>query len=220
MRQIFAPLLAVCVATYGSLVRAADGATEPARSSPGAPARALSAPDGGFTYSNPQYYPSLSWAVLQLLPSPEVGGGRVYRTDIFGVREAATELAFGLRWQLTPLLWSWGTNRRVSRWRTFVVDPLARNSGSIELNTTFEYLFGHVDRMLVRPGVRATFPLVSRGEYLSASIGTSTYSYNGIPRVAYDVGAYCLFGLFGVQVTVAPMHAPLSLIGTFRIRYF
>lgn len=183
-------------------------------------ARALAPPEGSYTYASPQPYPSLPWTALQFLPSPEVGGGRVHRTGSDGVQQDTTELAFGLRWQLTPIVWSWGTNRRVSRWRSFVVDPIARNSGSIELNTTFEYLFGHVDRMLVRPGIRATFPLLQRGEYLSASLGTSTYTYNGTARVAYDVGAYVFFGLFGVQVTVAPAHAPLSFIGTFRVRYF
>jgi len=182
--------------------------------------RQLPAPDASYTYAAPQYYPSLAWTLLQFVPSPEVGGGSVRRTGVDGVQEERAELAFGMRWQLTPVVWSWGTNRRISRWRTFVVDPIARNSGSIELNTTFEYLFGHVDRMLVRPGIRATFPLVQRGEYLSASIGTSTYSYNGTPRVAYDVGAYVMFGLFGVQLTVAPAHAPLSFIGTFRVRVF
>jgi hypothetical protein len=182
--------------------------------------RVQAAPDGSYTFSNPQYYPSLAWTATQLVPSPEVGGGRVHRTGIDGVQQDSTELAFGLRWQLTPVVWSWGTNRRITRWRYFVVDPLARNSGSIELNTTVEYFFGHIDRALVRPGIRATFPLAQRGEYLSASLGTSTYIYNGTPRVAYDVGAYILFGLFGIQLTVAPAHAPLSFIGTFRIRYF
>jgi hypothetical protein len=182
--------------------------------------RLLTPPDAGYTYSNPQYYPSLAWILTQLAPSPEVGGGRVHRTDVDGVQQNTTQLAFGLRWQLTPIVWSWGTNRRITRWRYFVIDPIARNSGSIELNATFEYLFGHVDRFLVRPGIRTTFPVAQRGEYLSASIGTSTYTYNGTPRVAYDVGAYILYGLFGVQVTVAPAHAPLSLIGTFRIRSF
>jgi hypothetical protein len=177
--------------------------------------RSIPAPQQRYVYVEPQLYPTLAWVGAQLLPSPEVGGGRVRRDGV-----DTTALAFGLRWQLTPLLFSWGTNRRVARWRTFVVDPIARNSGSLELDTSFEYLFGHIDRMLVRPGVRATFPLAHRGEYLSASLGTSVYRYEGTPRVAYDVGAYVLFGLFGVQLTVAPAHAPLNLIGTLRIRYF
>jgi hypothetical protein len=173
--------------------------------------RVLAPPDRSYTYLEPQMYPSLAWFLVQLVPSPEVAVGRVHDT---------TETAFGVRWQLTPLVWSWGTNRRVSRWRTFVVDPLARHSGSLELSGTFEYIFGHVDRLLVRPGVRAYFPLAQRGEYLSASIGTSVYGYDEKVRVAYDVGAYVLFGMFGVQATVAPDHGPLMAIGTFRIRYF
>ena len=207
----FASILAICTQAG---VAAAD---EP----PVAPGtKKLYPPELGYTYASAQYYPSLAWMALQLLPSPEVGGGRVHRTDTDGVQHDSTELAFGMRWQLTPLLWSWGVNRHVSRWRTFVVDPIARGSGSLEVNTTFEYFFGHIDRFIVRPGVRATFPLLQRGEYLSGSLGTSIYTYNGTPRVAYDVGAYFLYGLFGVQVTVAPEHAPLSLIGTFRIRMF
>jgi hypothetical protein len=111
-------------------------------------------------------------------------------------------------------------NRRVSRWRYLVVDPLARHSGSLELSGTFEYIFGHVDRLIVRPGVRAYFPLAQRGEYLSTSLGTSIYAYDEKVHVAYEVGAYVLYGLFGVQATVAPDHGPLTAIGTFRIRYF
>ncbi|HSO37549.1 MAG TPA: hypothetical protein VLT33_33720 [Labilithrix sp.] len=184
------------------------------------PPAILAPPDGSYTYASPRYHPSLAWTLTQLVPSPEVGGGRVHRTGTDGVQQDSTELAFGMRWQLTPLLYSWGTNRHITGWRAFVIDPLARNSGSIELNTSIEYFFGHIDRFLVRPGVRATFPLLQRGEYLSASLGTSTYVFNGVPRVAYDVGMYTLFGLFGVQVTVAPVHAPLTFISTLRIRYF
>ena len=215
-----AVMVAIC--THAAVAAAEDPKSEGDRHTPFPPPtpRQLPAPEASYAYSDPQYYPSLAWTLAQLVPSPELGGGSVRRTGVDGVPEDKIQLAFGMRWQLTPVVWSWGTNRRITRWRSFVIDPIARNSGSIELNTTFEYLFGHVDRMLVRPGIRATFPLAQRGEYLSASLGTSTYSYNGTPRVAYDVGAYVLFGLFGVQLTVAPAHAPLSFIGTFRIRLF
>ena len=152
--------------------------------------------------------------MLQFLPSPEVAVGRVHDPN------ASTEAAFGMRWQVTPLLWSWGTNRRVSRWRTFVVDPLARHAGSLELSGAVEYFFGNVDRAILRPGVRAYFPVAQRGEYLSVSLGTSTYVYDDKARVAYDVGAYVLYGLFGIQATIAPENGPLTAIGTFRIRYF
>lgn len=175
--------------------------------------RVVASPDATYSYAEPQLYPTLPWTMLQFLPSPEVAVGRASEA-------AKTEAAFGLRWQITPIVWSWGTNRRISRWRFLVVDPLARHSGSLEASGTFEYIFGHIDRWIARPGVRAYFPLLQRGEYLSASIGTSIYSYDDKLRVAYDVGAYVLFGLFGIQATIAPDHGPLSAIGTFRIRYF
>jgi hypothetical protein len=175
------------------------------------PTRVLTPPEQGYTYAEPQLYPSLPWLLTQLLPSTEVAVGRVHDE---------TKAAFGVRWQVSPVVWSWGMNRRVSRWRYLVVDPLARHSGSLELSGTFEYIFGHVDRLIVRPGVRAYFPLAQRGEYLSTSLGTSIYAYDEKVHVAYEVGAYVLYGLFGVQATVAPDHGPLTAIGTFRIRYF
>lgn len=182
--------------------------------------RVIPQPELGYSYTEPSPYPSFVWLALQLVPSPEVAIGRVRTAQPTGASELDTKTAFGLRWQLSPVVWSWGTNRRISRWRYLVVDPIARHSGSLELSGTFEYLFGHVDRLLVRPGVRAYLPVVQRGEYLSVSMGTSTYVYDDKVRVAYDVGAYVLFGVFGVQATIAPDHGPLSAIGTFRIRSF
>jgi hypothetical protein len=193
----------------------ADASPEPA------PVKSVPPPDQSFTYAEPAYSPSLAWIATQLvLPSPEVGIGNVRRIGLDGSVRDETPVAFGLRWQLTPILWSWGVNRRVNRWRIFVVDPLARTSGSIELNTSIEYLWGHVDRFLFRPGVRATFPVLHRGEYLAVSFGTSTYQYDEATRVAYDFGAYFLYGILGAQVTVAPWHQSLQTIATFRIRYF
>lgn len=222
---VFPIVVALALASLPGLARADEARAKPPSAYPEEPypppsPRVLAQPDQSYTYAQPRMYPSLAWAVVQLVPSPELAVGRVHRTGPDGVPHDTTQTAFGMRWQITPLVWSLGTNRHVSPWRYFVVDPVARHSGSIELDTSFEYLFGNVDRMLVRPGIRATFPLAHRGEYLSASLGTSTYTYNGTLRVAYDVGVYVLFGLFGVQMTVAPGHAPLGAIGTLQIRYF
>ena len=223
---------AACIAAVVAVALAAQpGVASAADAPPGAKGDALvpypppspriiPPPDQSYTYANPQAYPSLPWTVLQLLPSPELVVGQVRETSASGASERTTKSAFGLRWQVTPLVWSWGVNRHVSRWRFLVVDPLARHSGSIEVPVNFEYVFGHVDRLLVRPGVRAYFPLVERGEYLSASIGTSTYAYDDKMRVAYDVGVYVLYGIFGVQATIAPDNGPLMAIGTLRVRYF
>lgn len=220
MSRAFAAAIAIaCVCRAGTASADAPPARNFAPYPPPSP-RVLAPPDRSYTYAEPQMYPSLAWFVTQLLPSPEVAVGRIHETSATGTSESTTQPAFGLRWQLSPVVWSWGTNRRVSRWRYLVVDPLARHSGSLELSGSIEYFWGHVDRFLFRPGVRAYFPLAQRGEYLSTSIGTSVYGYDEKLRVAYDVGAYVLFGLFGVQATIAPDHGPLMAIGTFRIRYF
>jgi hypothetical protein len=176
-------------------------------------------PDTSLTYHQPVLYPTLEWALFQLLPSPEVAFGRHRTIDVAGRIDSAPSPAFGLRWQLTPLLWSFGVHRSQSRWRFFIVDPFARQSGSLELSTAIEYIGGHVDRTLLRPTLRVYLPVAQKGEYLSASLGTSVYDYDGF-RVAYELGAYVLSGMVGVQMTVAPTHDPLAAIATLRLRYF
>lgn len=226
-RRAASRLAVPAVAVALSVLASPRGAHADPAHAPSVPDRVIPQPDRAYSYKEPQIRPTLGWWLTQLVPSPEIAGGTATLTTPAGgapgapvVTSEETKLAFGLRWQLTPVLWSWGTSRHVSRWRFLVADPLARHAGSIELHTTLEYVWGHVDRMIVRPGVRAYFPLHQRGEYLSASIGTSTYSYDETMRVAYDAGIYTLFGLFGLEVTAAPANAPLTAIGTFRIRYF
>jgi len=167
----------------------------------------------------PQPSPSFLWAAMQLLPSPELAFGKTKQIDPNGHVDDSIRTAFGLRWQLTPALWSFGVHRSQPRWRFFVVDPFARHSGSIELSTSFEWIGGHYDGLIARPGVRVYLPVLEKGERLSASLGTSVYAADGL-RVANDVGAYVLNGFLGLQVTVAPRHAPLATIATLRLRYF
>jgi hypothetical protein len=184
-----------------------------------APVRHVPLPDESLGYHQPVLYPTLPWALLQLVPSPEIAVGRLETEGPSGEVDSSTRAAFGLRWQLTPLLWSFGVHPRQSRWRSFLVDPSARHSGSIELSASFEYIGGHVDRLLARPGLRVYLPVAHKGEYLSVSLGTSIYDYDGA-RVAYDAGVYLLGGFVGLQVTVAPAHAPLGGIATLSLRCF
>jgi len=177
-------------------------------------------PPQAYTYHEPFQYPTAWWLATQLLPSPELVVGRQRSIDPFGNVDRSVRTAFGVRWQLTPLLWSFGVHRQQPRFRTLVVDPVARQSGSLELSGTFEYIGGWVDRLLVRPTLRVYLPLAHRGEYLSASLGTSVYRYDDAFRVAYEAGLYFLSGIVGVQLTFAPTHDPLATIATLRIRYF
>ena len=197
-------------------------ATAPARAdAPPPPLDVHKAPPPPAEYVYRQEMPRLSllWTAMQLVPSPELAFGRERHIDAAGEIDRSINTRFGLRWQLTPFLWSFGVHREQTRWRSFVVDPIARQSGSIELSTSFEYIAGEINAVVVRPGLRVYLPIAQRGEFLSASLGTSVYRFDGC-RVAYDVGAYFLSGFVGFLVTVAPAHAPLAAIGTFRIRYF
>src|SRR5689334_10224774 len=100
--------------------------------------------------------PTLLWMLAQTVPSPELGAG-------------GPSPVFGLRWQITPLLYSFGIYRKLSPWRLFVVEPLTRQSGSIELFVSPEFLAGD---WLARVGVHATFPVLERGEKLAFTIGS------------------------------------------------
>jgi hypothetical protein len=160
--------------------------------------------------ADPRPQPTLPWFAAQLVPSPELASG----DDGF---------AFGMRWQITPLVYSFGLNRRLSPWRFFVVDPFARYSGSLELHYSPEYLALESrfrDRYVHRAGVRAYFPLVERGEYLSFSLGSSYFHTHVGEGAAYEIGAYVLFGYLGVQFAYAPGFDPARFITTLRIRVF
>jgi hypothetical protein len=142
------------------------------------------------------------------VPSPQVaiGAGAVH---------------FGLRWQVTPVLFAWGVNRKVARWRTFVVEPGVRQGGAVEFFVSPELLLTKRVVVLLRPGVRAYFPLVEHGEALSLSLGLSYQRVGAIDGVALEAGAFILFGILGVQVSWAPgPETAGQTIVTLRVRYF
>lgn len=215
LRSTHARRLAVAVVVTVAGERTARADSEPS----GEAVHATPLPDNALTIHPIIPFPTVAWVALQTIPSPEIAVGRQHDIDEATGTNEKMSTAFGLRWQLTPFLWSFGVHRSQTRWRTFVVDPLARHSGSLELSLSLEYIFGHIDRFLARPTVRTYLPLIQRGESLSMSLGTSVYDYDGL-RVAYEVGAYVLSGLFGVQLAVAPTHNPMAALITFRVRYF
>jgi len=161
--------------------------------------------------TEPQPYPSVLWIATQFIPSPEL-----VNTDGNGIR-------FGLRWQVTPLLYSFGINRRLSPWRMFVVEPLTRQNGSLEwfLSPEWLNLTGRFEtNWLFRSGFRAYFPLYRYGEYLSASLSASYYNFNGQQGVSYESGIYIFFGILGIQATYSPDMSGAPWLFTLRLRYF
>jgi hypothetical protein len=154
--------------------------------------------------------PSALWLVTQLVPSPEVVHG-----------DGVTR--FEMRWQVTPLLYSFGVNRRASPWRMLIVEPFVRQSGSIEAFVGPEYIpWGRTffDSLLWRVGARSYFPLIEYGDYLSMSIGVSYFTFGGHDGAAYEIGLYSLFGIVGAQLTWSPSGGPATTIATLRLRYF
>lgn len=155
-------------------------------------------------------HPSWQWLLMQLLPSPElvVQDGRV---------------AFGSRWQLTPVLYSFGIHRSQSPWRTFVVEPIVRHSGSLELHVTPEYIAlasAWSDRFGLRSGLRSYVPVIERGDYLSLSFGTSVLRYQQETSVAYELGAHVLFGFVGTILSYSPTPEGGRFISTLQLRFF
>jgi hypothetical protein len=147
--------------------------------------------------------PTIPWTLAQAVPSPQVAFDH--------------GAAFGLRWQLTPFLYSWGIHRNAPRkWRSFVVEPPMRFSGSFELFGGPEWLNGV--GWFARGGARSYFPIVDRGEALAVSIGTSVWTnfHRGGPSI--ELGAHVLFGLLGVLVTHSPQFDRGEWIATLQVR--
>ncbi len=155
-------------------------------------------------------YPSSLWMMSQLIPSPQlvIDDGRT---------------AFGARWQLTPVLYSFGIHRSQTPWRFFVVQPIVRQSGSLEWYVSPEYLAledDFSDRFGLRTGLRSYVGLIERGDYLSISFGTSLLRYQEVTSVAYEVGAHSLFGFFGILLSYSPTPEGERFISTLHVRFF
>ena len=154
---------------------------------------------------------TLLWTALQLIPSPEavIWDGRA---------------RFGARWQLTPLLYSFGGNRKLSRWHAFVVEPIARHAGAIEAYLSPEVLSGTSadasQRWIVRGGLRSYVPLLQRGEYLSASAGGSVFTVGGKAGVGFDAGLHTFGGILGVRAGYSPTKGLRMTTLAFELRVF
>ena len=161
--------------------------------------------------AEPAAHITVLWTALQLVPSPEavIWDGKV---------------RFGARWQVTPLLYSFGGNRRLSRWRSFVVEPIVRHAGSIEAYRSPEVLTGAVEsassRWILRGGLRSYFPLLQRGDYLSASTGGSLFTVGGKTGVGFDAGLHTFGGMLGVRAGYSPTTGLRMTTLAFELRVF
>jgi len=152
---------------------------------------------------------NLYWVGAQLIPSPQW-----FKPPDSGVR-------IGMRWQVTPLLYSFGHNRYVSSCRFFMLEPVARQNGSVELFLSPEYLnLDTEDKWMWRGGARVYFPLVDKGDNLSWSGSISYYQLGSQQGISYEAGVYIFFGIVGLQITHSPELREAPWLFTLRLRFF
>jgi hypothetical protein len=141
-----------------------------------------------------------TWTLIQAIPSP------VFFQDN---NETDSRMQFGLRWHITPINYSFNTNKFISPVSFFVVNPLNRYGGSIEAIiqpewSTSEYKYSELNRFQVGSGIRGYVPLIEEGEVLSISLagkykfrtdtkGTSQDTWSA------EIGFYTFYGIIGLQ---------------------
>ncbi|MEM1416045.1 MAG: hypothetical protein AAGH15_14150 [Myxococcota bacterium] len=148
------------------------------------------------------------WAGFQLLPVADFAVSE-------GVRRG------GLHWQVTPLLFSWSRDPRVSRWRFLVAEPTVRHGGSLELVVAPGLFFEGRPSASVRALTRATFPLAEHGERASVSLGAGYGRLFRQDTAVVEAGLYALFGIVGVRAAWMPRPGELrTFVLSFQLRYF
>jgi hypothetical protein len=147
------------------------------------------------------------WAFAQLVPSP------LYVAS-------SNRVGGGFRWQITPLLFSFGVAEKPLR--AFVVEPVARHSGAVELYVSPEWACCATEgtSWIARGGARLYLPLIGRGESLTGSLGGSYYRAAGGGGGSLEMGVHLLFAMIGLTVTVSPRLVGREVISAIQIRYF
>lgn len=141
-----------------------------------------------------------TWTFLQTIPSP------VFYQD---KNDEQSRLQFGLRWNVTPVNYSFNANPLVSPLSIFKVNPVRRYGGSIEIFTQPEWLmaqneFSDLNRFTLSNGIRLYIPAIESGEYLSFSVGgkyklRKDRSGNDVNCISAEAGVYSFYGILGVQ---------------------
>lgn len=143
-----------------------------------------------------------SWTLFQALPSP------VFFED---KGDNGNGLEFGFEWQVTPVSYTFKPNKYLGHFSSFMIKPVKKFSGSAELFFTPQFAlsgfdYSRVKRYMYNAGVRAYFPLMQGGEYLSFSLGAGYYSqknefYSKYDGVMFEAGLYSVFGMAGLKFT-------------------
>ena len=143
-----------------------------------------------------------TWSLVQVIPSPSF-----YQDK----NNENSRLQFGLKWNITPVNYSFNANKLVSPVQFFKVNPMRRYGGSVELFvqpewTTSAYKYSDLDRFSISPGVRFFIPLAEYGEYLSGSLGAkytirNDKQNNNKNVFGLEAGSYIFYGIIGLNFT-------------------
>ncbi len=162
----------------------------------------------------------LSWGLMQLLPSP------VLFQD---ADEKVARVQFGLRWHITPINISFRANKYISPVQFFVINPVRRFTGSVELFvqpelTTAEFRYSRLGKFGIGAGSRLILPLSGEGQNFSLSLGAK-YNYredlagDDNSHFGIEAGIYAIYGILGVQFNYNFTNKTRYNIG-FYFKYF
>jgi hypothetical protein len=161
-----------------------------------------------------------TWTILQSIPSVTYFEDR---------DENNSSVKFGFQWQVTPLSYSFNSNKYVSPFQFFFTRPSSRFSGSVEIFFQPEFVIGgfkyaDLKRYMFKSGSRLILPVAQQGEYLSFSVGAGYYyqksNSNKISDgITYEAAVYSFFGMLGLKFNYN-MNAPSRYNFGLYIKYY
>ena len=148
-----------------------------------------------------------SWMGVQMIPSP-----------VLLSTPAVTP--FGFEWEATPLLYSFGMTKLVSPWYSFLVEPPARFTGSIELVVSGQIFTTKVGTSYFGGSAQLLghIPLIEKGEHLGLNIGVAQYSYSDARPFFKVIGVSSIFGM--LHFNLKHSSSPKMWMGSLEARMF
>lgn len=140
--------------------------------------------------------------MLQAVPSPAF---------VSDADDNNARVQFSLRWQITPVNFSFRANKFISPVQFFMVNPVRRFTGSAELFVQPEvaamsFDYSGFKKFGLNTGARVILPVQEMGENISMSLGgVYTFRKNEITNekgyAGVEAGVYFIGGMIGLQFT-------------------
>jgi len=127
---------------------------------------------------------------------------------------------FGFEWEFTPLLYTFGMNDQISPWYSFIIEPAARFTGSLELVIAGQVFTTKIGGSYFAASghLMGTVPLIERGEHLTLNLGIGAYRIADETRIFKVAGISTLFGM--VHFNVKHAEKPTTWITSLEFRIF